>query len=56
MHAWHKWHTDWWQHEFNIIDGKIAFRGTGGDQAAVPVTAGSKTISLNFKVGTGTIK
>ncbi len=56
MHAWHKWHGDWWQSEFNVIDGKIEFRGTGGDQAAVPVTAGSKTISLNFKAGTGSVQ
>ncbi len=56
MNAWHKWHYDWWQHEFNIIGGNIEFRGTGGDQAAVPVAAGTATISLNFKAGTGTIQ
>jgi hypothetical protein len=56
IHAWHKWHYDWWQHEFNIINGTIEYRGTGGDQAAVPVTAGTKTIKLNFKTGTGTIE
>jgi hypothetical protein len=55
MNAWHKWHYDWWQHEFNIIGGNIEYRGTGGDQVAVPVTAGSAVISLNFKTGTGTI-
>lgn len=55
MHAWHKWHYDWWQHEFNIIGGNIEYRGTGGDQAAVPVSAGTATISLNFKDGTGSI-
>jgi len=46
---------DWWQAEFNIIGGNIEFRGTGGDQAAVPVTTG-QNVSLNFKAGTGTIQ
>jgi hypothetical protein len=55
MHAWHKWHYDWWQHEFNIFDGTIEYRGTGDDQAAVPVSAGSTTIDLMFKTGTGSI-
>lgn len=45
---------DWWRAEFSIIGGKIEFRGTGDDQAAVPVTA-NDIISLNFKAGTGTI-
>jgi hypothetical protein len=57
MYAWMDkgWFTDWWQAEFNIFDGAIVYRGTGGDQAAVPVTAGSHTINLNFKDNTGTI-
>jgi hypothetical protein len=46
---------DWWRAEFNIIDGMIAYRGNGGDQAAVPVTAG-KVAKLNFADGTGTIE
>ncbi len=45
---------DWWQAEFNVIGGNIEFRGTGGDQAAVPVTSG-QTVTLNFKAGTGSI-
>jgi hypothetical protein len=45
---------DWWQAEFVVINGKIEFRGTGGDQAAQPVTAG-QNVSLNFFDGTGTI-
>ena len=45
----------WWQTEFNIFDGKIVFRGKGGDQAAVPAGAG-KTVTLEFKDGTGTIE
>jgi len=40
---------DWWQAEFNIIGGKIEFRGKGGDQTNIPaMTAGSHTINLNF--------
>lgn len=55
MFVYHPWITDWWHAEFNIFSDKIEFRGTGGDQAAVPVTAGSKTINLNFKTGAGSI-
>lgn len=47
--------TDWWTREFNVIDGKIEYRGNGGDQAAVPVTAG-KVVTLDFNAGTGTIE
>ena len=46
---------NWWHREFNIYDGKISYRGTGGELAAVPVTAG-QTITLDFNAGTGTIK
>ena len=46
---------NWWHREFNIYEGKISYRGTGGEQAAVPVTAG-QTITLDFNAGTGTIK
>jgi len=56
MYAWHPWFTDWWQSEFIILNGKIEFRGTGGDQARVAVTAGSHTINLNFKTGAGVIQ
>lgn len=45
---------DWWQAEFSVIGGNIEFRGKGGDQAAVDVTAG-QNVSLNFKLGTGSI-
>ena len=59
MYAWMDkgWFTDWWQSEFRInpADGNIEYRGTGGDQEAVPVIAGTTTINLNFKDGTGTI-
>lgn len=41
--------------EFNIIAGKIEYRGTGGDKAAVPVTIGEKSV-LNFSTKTGVIQ
>ncbi|NDV82853.1 DUF5115 domain-containing protein [Bacteroides sp. 51] len=46
---------DWWKTEFNIFDGKIEYRGKGGDQAAVPVIAGQKAY-LNFGSDTGRIQ
>ena len=55
MYAWHKWHYDWWQHEFIILNGEIAYRGTGGDQERVNIAAGNTTIDLNFKTGAGSI-
>lgn len=56
MYAWHPWFTDWWQSEFIILNGKIAFRGTGGDQTRVSVSAGSHKVNLNFKTGDGSIE
>ena len=47
--------SNWWQSEFNIYDGKIVYRATGGDQAAVPASAG-QTVELDFNAGTGSIK
>ena len=55
MYAWHPYFTDWWQSEFMVFGGAIEYRGTGNDQAAVPVEAGNYKIDLNFKSGTGTI-
>lgn len=46
---------DWWTREFQIFNGKIDYRGAGGDQNAVPVTAG-QVVTLDFNNGTGTIK
>lgn len=46
---------EWWQSEFNVFEGKIEFRGKGGDQAAVPGKTGQK-VYLNFKDYTGDIK
>jgi hypothetical protein len=45
---------DWWQAEFIVLNDKIEFRGTGGDQERVNVTAGDN-ISLNFLTGDGSI-
>ena len=47
--------TDWWRMEFIVLDGKIAYRGAGGDQERVPCTAGQK-VTLDFNAGTGTIE
>jgi len=43
---------DWWKREFIIIDGKIEYRGTGGDQQRVQVPSGSNVV-LDFNTGTG---
>ena len=47
--------NDWWRMEFVILDGKIAYRGTEGDQTRVPVDAGKK-VTLDFNAGIGTIQ
>ena len=46
---------DWWTREFIILDGKIAYRGNGGDQQRIGINAGQKII-LDFNAGTGTIQ
>ncbi len=46
---------DWWQAEFIVLNNLIEYRGIGGDQTRVPLTAGSHTIDLNFKTGAGSI-
>jgi hypothetical protein len=46
--------SDWWTREFVILEGKIVFRGSGGDQERVPVEAGKK-VTLDFNTGTGVI-
>lgn len=46
---------DWWKSEFVILNGKIAYRGAGGDQARVNVSTGQKAY-LNFTEGTGSVK
>lgn len=47
--------SDWWKAEFMVFDGKIEFRGNGGDQDRVKGEAGQK-LYLNFGEGTGSIK
>jgi hypothetical protein len=47
--------SDWWTREFIILDGKIAYRGNGGDQTRVSVAAGAK-VTLDFNTGTGVIE
>ena len=42
---------DWWMTEFVAFDGKIEYRGRGGDQARVNVSAGKKAY-INFAKGT----
>ena len=46
--------VDWWQMEFIVFDGIIAYRGAGGDQARVAATAGQK-VTLDFNAGIGSI-
>lgn len=46
---------EWWKSEFMVLDGKITFRGNGGDQTRVNVTAG-QSVKLNFIEGTGAIE
>lgn len=46
---------DWWRTEFIIFSGQIAYRGNGGDQAAVQGATGQK-VYLNFGNGTGRIE
>jgi Outer membrane protein SusF_SusE len=47
---------DWWQAEFIVLNGKIEFRGKGGDQTRVKSKAtGNTTVTLDFKTNTGSI-
>jgi len=55
MYAAHSWIPAWWNAEFNVFEGKIEYRNDGGDQAAVPGTAG-QVITLKFDDNTGTIQ
>ena len=45
----------WWQMEFVFFDGKIAYRGNGGDQERVKMEEG-QTVTLDFNAGTATVK
>lgn len=55
MYANHAWIPAWWNAEFNVFDGVIEYRNDGGDQEAVPGTAGN-VITLRFDDNTGTIQ
>lgn len=46
---------DWWKTEFMVFDGKLKYRGTGGDQERVEGKKG-QVLSINFTKGTGSIK
>ena len=46
---------DWWHSEFVVLDGKIKFRATGGDQDRATGEVGQQ-VHLNFSKGTGEIK
>lgn len=46
---------DWWKSEFIVLNGKIAYRGNGGDQERVSGQVGQQ-LYLNFAKGTGEIK
>lgn len=46
---------DWWHTEFIIIDGKLEYRGAGGDQNRVSGAVGQK-LYINFTARTGEIK
>ena len=46
---------DWWKTEFMVFDGKIKYRGAGGDQDRVAGNAGQK-LYLQFANDTGEIK
>lgn len=50
--------VDAWRSEFSVLDGKIVYRGNGGEfnaDTAMTVEAG-KTITLDFNAGTATIQ
>ncbi len=46
--------SDPWTREFNIYDGKIVYRGMGGDLDNVPALA-EQVVTLDFNAGTGSI-
>ncbi|HEY6914771.1 MAG TPA: SusF/SusE family outer membrane protein [Paludibacter sp.] len=50
----HPWIAAWWNSEFNVYGTEIQYRNNGGDQTAVPGTAG-KVITLHFDDNTGSI-
>lgn len=55
MYAAHSWIPAWWNAEFRVFEGKIDYRGDGGDQDAVTGAAGQK-VTLKFDDNTGSIE
>lgn len=47
--------TDWWRTEFTILSNKLEYRGNGGDQEAVNVSAGQQAY-INFLDGSARVK
>lgn len=54
MYVYHSWIPAWWNAEFNVYGTEIQYRNDGGDQTAVPGTAG-QVITLHFDDNTGSI-
>ncbi|EFL46150.1 SusF/SusE family outer membrane protein [Prevotella disiens] len=48
--------ADWWKSEFIVYNGKIAYRGAGGDQTPRVAGAVGQKVHLNFTTETGEIK
>ena len=46
---------NWWKSEFIVLDGKIAYRGNGGDQTRVAGKTGQK-VTLNFSTNVGSVQ
>ncbi|MCK5775133.1 MAG: SusF/SusE family outer membrane protein [Bacteroidales bacterium] len=55
MYVHHAWIGSWWNSEFNIYGTEIQYRNDGGDQEAVPATAG-QVATLHFDDNTGSIQ
>lgn len=47
---------DWWKSEFMLFDGKIVYRGAGGDQDRIMNVDAGQKLYLNFTKETGKIE
>lgn len=47
--------SEWWTREFIVLDGRIAYRGNGGEQQRVKCTAG-QVVTLDPNARTGSIQ
>ena len=47
---------EWWKSEFMLFNGKIEYRGAGGDQARITDVSAGQKLYLNFSKDTGEIK